>query len=124
MRDQGFIGRMVFMTGGLLAWAVHFAFVYGFTAVACAKRITAANVLGIGVIPFVIGAATLLAWAAAGAVLWGALSRTVPSRSPRYGEVTEHFLHYTAAVIAVLSLVAIAWNALPVLVVVPCSGSS
>jgi hypothetical protein len=124
MSDQGFIGRMVFMTGGLLAWAAHFAFVYGFTAIACAKRFTAAHVLGIGVMPFAIGAATVLAWVAAGAVLWGALSRTVPLQSPRYAEATEQFLQYTAAVIALLSIVAIAWNALPVLVVVPCSGSS
>jgi hypothetical protein len=124
MSDQGFIGRMLFMIGGLLVWAAHFAVLYGFTSVACAKRFAAAHVLGIGIVPFVVGAATLLAWAAIGALLWSAVSRTVPLRSPRYAEVTEHFLGYTAAVIAVLSLVAITWTAVPVLVVAPCSGSS
>jgi hypothetical protein len=115
---------MLFMIGGLLVWAAHFAVAYGFTAVACAKGFATARVLGIAIIPFVIGAATLLAWAATGVVLWSALSSTVQQRSPQYSEVTEKFLQYTAAVIAVLSIVAIAWNALPVLVVVPCSGSN
>jgi hypothetical protein len=124
MSDRGFIGKMLFMTGGLIVWAAHFAIVYGFTAVVCAKRFAAVHVLGIGIIPVVIGAATLLAWAITGALLWSALSRPVPLPSARNGEVTEDFLQHTAAIIAALSLVAIAWNALPVLLVDPCSGSS
>ena len=112
------------MIGGLLVWAAHFAIAYGFTAIACAKGFAAVRVLGIGIIPFVIGAATLLAWAATGVVLWSAISSTVQQRSPQYSEVTEKFLQYITAVIAVLSIVAIGWKALPVLVVIPCSGSN
>src|SRR5687768_13492510 len=120
MSDRGFVGKMLFMVGGLLVWAVHFAVIYGFTAVACAKGFAMTNVLGFGIIPFVIGAGTLLALVTTGAVLIGAISGPIPPRSPRFDEATEQFLRYTAAVIAVLSLVAIAWNALPVLVVGPC----
>ena len=120
MSDSGAIGKMLFMIGGLLVWAVHFTIIYGFTAVACANGFAASRIFGLGVVPFVIGAATLLAFATTGLVLRRALAGTVPPRSARYGEATEHFLQYTAATIAALSLVAIAWNALPVLVVAPC----
>lgn len=120
MSDRGSIGKMLFMIGGLLVWAAHFTIIYGFTAVACAKGLAATDVLGLGIIPFVIGAATLLAWATTGMVLMSAMSGPVPPRSTRFDEATEHFLRYTAAFIAMLSLVAIAWNALPVLVVTPC----
>ena len=120
MSDGSAVGKMLFMIGGLLVWAVHFTIIYGFTAVACANGFAATRVLGIGVVPFVIGAATLLALATTGLVLKSALSGPILPRSARYGETTEHFLRYTAVVIAVLSLVAIAWNALPVLVVIPC----
>jgi len=120
MSDGGAIGKMLFMIGGLLVWAVHFTIIDGFTAVACANGFAASRVLGLGVVPFVIGAATLLALATTGLVLQNALSGPVPPRSTRYGEATEHFLQYTAANIAALSLVAIAWNALSVLVIAPC----
>ena len=97
-----------------------FPIVYGFNAVACAKDFAITNVLGLGIVPLAIGATTLAALAATGAVLATAISGPIPPRSVRYGETTEHFMQYTAGVIAALSLVAIAWNALPALVVPPC----
>ena len=120
MSDGGAIGKMLFMIGGLLVWSLHFTVIYGFTAVACANDFAASRILGMGVVPFVIGAATVLALAATGVVLRRALAGPVPPRSARYADATEHFLQYAAATIAALSLVAIAWNALPVLVVGPC----
>ena len=120
MSDRSSISKMLFMIGGLLVWAAHFTVVYGFTTVACVKGLAVADVLGVGIIPFVIGAATLLAWATTGAILISATSGPIPPHSARYGETTEHFLQYTAATIAALSLVAIAWNAIPVLLVTPC----
>ena len=120
MSDSGAIGKMLFMIGGLLVWAVHFTIIYGFTTFACAKEFAVTNVLGLGIIPLVIAAATLLAWAVTGAVLVIAMSGPIPPRSARYGKTTEHFMQYTAVVIAALSLVAIAWNAIPVFIVAPC----
>jgi hypothetical protein len=101
-------------------WAMHFTIIYGFTTVACAKGFAVSNVLGLGMVPLVIGATTLLAWASTGVVLVRAISGPIPPRSARFGDVTEDFLRYSAAFIAVVSLVAIAWNAVPVLVVAPC----
>ena len=120
MSNRDFIGKMIFVTSGLLIWAVHFTIIYGFTTVACVKGFATANVLGIGAVQFLIGAATLLGLATTGFVLRSALAGPVRPRSARYSEITERFLQYIAAAIAALSFVAIAWNALPVLVVMPC----
>ena len=120
MRDRMAITKMLFMIGGLLVWAAHFTIIYGFTTVACAQGFAATHVLGAGIVPVVVGAVTLLAWVITCAVLISAASGPIPPRSARFSEETEHFMRYTAALIAILSLVAIAWNALPVLVVAPC----
>jgi hypothetical protein len=120
MSDRGFIGKMLFMTGGLIVWAIHFTVIYGFTSVACAKGFAAVKIFGVGAVPLVIGATTLLALAITGIIVGTSVVRPVPPRSPQYSDVTEHFLQYTAITIAMLSLVAIGWNALPVLVVPPC----
>ena len=120
MSDRDSIGKMLFMIGGLLVWSVHFTVIYGFTTVACTMSFAIESVLGLGVVPLAIGAATLLALAMTGAVLITAVSGPIPPRSARYDDTTEHFMRYTAVVIAALSLVAIVWNALPVLIVTPC----
>ena len=120
MSDSGAIGKLLFMTGGLLVWAVHFTIIYGFTTVACANGFGASRILGIGLVPFVIGSATLLALATTALVLRTALAGPVPPRFPQYSDATERFLQYTAVTIASLSLIAIAWNVLPVFVVAPC----
>lgn len=120
MSDGSSIGKMLFMTGGLLVWAVHFTIIYGFTTVACTKDFAITNILGFGIVPLAIGAATLVALATTGAVLIAAISGPIPPRSARYGEITEHFMQYTTVVIAALSLIAITWNALPAIIVSPC----
>ena len=120
MSDRASIAKMLFMIGGLLVWAIHFMIIYGFTAIACAKGFAITNVFGLGIIPLVIAAVTLLAWVTAGAVLGSAIAGSIPPRSARFNEATEDFLRYTAALIAMLSLVATAWNALPILVFTPC----
>ncbi|MGH8515795.1 MAG: hypothetical protein ACREV8_18000 [Gammaproteobacteria bacterium] len=120
MSERSAIGRLMFMTGGLLVWAAHFAFLYGFTSTACAAGFAAADIWGTGIVPFVAGAATLLAWTASGAIFMGAVSGPVPPRSVQYANSTESFLRYTTAVLAFVSLIAVAWGALPVLVFPPC----
>ena len=120
MGDGGAIGKMLFMIGGLIVWAAHFTVVYGFTAVACAKDLAGTTFLGIELVPFVIGVATVLAWITAGLVLGIAFSSPTPPRSLRYAGSTEEFLQYTGAFIAGLSLFAITLTALPALVLEPC----
>ena len=121
MRDGGgFIGRMLFMTAGLLVWALHFAVVYGFNAVACSRSFASDKVLGFGVVGLVIGAATVLAWVGIIAILASAVRGYARAPSAGDSEAAENFIRYTAAAVAMLSLLAVAWNALPALIVRPC----
>ena len=119
--DEGTaIGKLLFMSGGLWVWALHFTVLYAFTTVACAAAFSAVDIFGIRIVPFAIGVATLLAWAVVVTLLWIAVSGPVPPRSARFSEATEQFFRYAAAVTAILSLVAIAWTALPTLLFKPC----
>jgi hypothetical protein len=100
---------------GLLIWGTHFAVIYGVTGLACTRGFANARVLGVGIVELTIGAATVLALLAAGAVLVWALR--FAKRSDR-GRIP--FLMWMAAMVALLALVAIAWNGLPVLLVSRC----
>jgi hypothetical protein len=97
------------MLSGALIWAVHFMAIYGFTALACARGFAAAQWLGIGVVAWAIGAATLVALVAIAAVI--ASTRTAP---------VIGFTEWITAGVAALAMVAIAWEALPAIMVPAC----
>jgi hypothetical protein len=86
----------------LLVWGSHFAVVYGFTALACARTSPQA-------VPWTIGVATLVA----GAALIATIAREWPRRAD--------FEAWLTLALAAISLVAVAWEALPVLMVPPCA---
>lgn len=90
------------MSGGALCWALHFAAIYGFTGVACARGMGGAVAWG-------IAAFTLAACMGAGLVLRAALRRR------------ETFEHWLAAAVAGAALVAILWEALSALLVNTCA---
>jgi hypothetical protein len=108
------------MSGGPLVWAAHFAILYGLNTLACAQGFAAGTVLGIGVVPFGVAAATLLAGAMDLAILAIARVAPAPARSAPGAEETEGFLRHAAAAGALLSLLAVGWNALPAFLVNPC----
>jgi hypothetical protein len=87
------------ISSGPLVWALHFTALYGFTALACARGFTAA-------IPWVVGVSTVVLGSAA-ALLMLRFSR-------------EQFIDWLSAALAALSLVAIVWQAFPVLLVRSC----
>jgi hypothetical protein len=104
----------------LAIWAVQFGFIYGFTALACARGFADAEVLGFGVVPFAILAATVVALGGAGAFLvlaWRESRAAAGNRVPS----TVGFFAHVAVVLAALSLAAIAWNGLPALFVAACA---
>jgi hypothetical protein len=86
---------------GPLAWALHFGALYAATAFACARG-------DARTVPWVIGIATL---AAAGACAWVIVAEW------RRRDAFESWL---AAALAAFALVAILWQALPVLLVPIC----
>ncbi len=120
MGDTDFIRKSLFMLGGLLVWAAHFTVVYTFNALACARRFADLDVMGVGVVPFVVVGTTVLAFVGTLAVLLLALFRRGPAWASRDRKPVNDFLRYTTITIAALSLVAIAWNGLPALIVPSC----
>ena len=85
-------------------WAAHFAVAYGFTALACARQMAAA-------IPWVVGAASIVALLAAAAI-------AVPAgvRAAR----TSRFADFLGAGLGGLAAIAIAWEASSLLWVPAC----
>ena len=115
MSERNFFVVALTMLAGALIWAVHFAVVYGFTAVACARGLETARVYGIGVVPLVIGAATAVC--AVAALVTAAAAFRVAGRSASEG---WRFVRYTTRMIVAFALLAMAWEALPALYL-PCS---
>jgi hypothetical protein len=89
------------MSSGVIVWGLHFAAIYGYTALACAR--------GLGhTAPWVVGVATAVATVAALAVILMNLER--------------EFTRWISAALAGAALVAIVLEGLtPLLVVDPCA---
>ncbi|WP_230530877.1 hypothetical protein [Microvirga roseola] len=121
MGDTNFIRRSLFMSGGFLIWGAHFGVVYIFNALACARLFAGQTYFGFGVVPLTVSILTILALAAVLAVLLLALWRRGPARTSRDDKPVNDFMRYTTITIAGLSLVAIAWNGIPALIVPPCA---
>lgn len=98
------------MLSGALIWAVHFMAIYGFTTLACTRGFAGAQWLGIGVVEWAIGVATLIALAAVVSIIVAATRLT-----PVVG-----FTEWMTAGVAALAAVAIVWEALPAMMVPPC----
>jgi hypothetical protein len=82
------------MSSGAIVWAVHFMAIYGITALACARGFPAA-------VPWAIGITTALALAAVIAIIV--------------------FSSRITAGVAGIALIAIIWEAIPVLVMPACA---
>jgi hypothetical protein len=85
------------MSAGIFVWGAHFAILYGFTGLACARRLDEAGAVWVGLIPWVIGLATVIA-AAAAAVLVAPVLRA-RSKAP--------FVEWVSGWVAAFALVAI-----------------
>lgn len=88
------------MSLGVVLWALHFALVYGFTAIACARGFAAA-------VPWIVGAATALAAALAIALI--------------VANISSEFTRWMTAALAAFALVAIVWEGIPAFIVPTCA---
>jgi hypothetical protein len=93
----------------LLVWLLHFVFCYGLAAAQC----TPAAMRSGGPDRTLLGTATVAALLACAWLAWRA--RGVPARRD------AGLLEWASFVFAVLSLVAVCWNAVPVLLVAGCA---
>jgi hypothetical protein len=100
----------------LLAWLLQFGLAYGIHAFACARGWAASPVLGLPAVPLAVGVATIAALVAAGWMLAASLRRL-----RRETADAGIFLAQLAASLAVFALLAIAFTAVPLFLVAPCS---
>jgi hypothetical protein len=99
---MSFVRAGLLMSAGVLCWAVHFAAIYGFAGVACARGYAQA-------VPWAVLAITVVAGVGTVVVMRVALRRR------------ESFEHWLAAALAGAALVAILWEALTALLVPACA---
>ena len=92
---------------GALVWAVHFAVIYGITSWLCARGAATMQWLGIGIVTWSVGIATMMALAALAALFFSARH-------------ARGFLSWITAGVAALAALAIVWEALPAFMVPPC----
>ena len=111
------IVRLFWMTSGFVFWAAQFTIIYGITGVACARGWYRISLLGLDMVRASIAAATLLALAATALVFWRAFAREQGAQE----EASERFVETVTMWVCGLSLVAIAYNGLPALILPACS---
>jgi hypothetical protein len=108
IRD-GFWRRLLAGILPLLVWIAHFAFSYGLAAAQCAP----AGLRAGGPDRVLLAGVTLVAIVACAWLAWRA--RDVPRR------IDAGLLDWARLVLSVLALVAVAWNAVPMLLVAGCA---
>jgi hypothetical protein len=96
------VTRILFMSSGVMVWALHFTAIYGITGLACARGWHSL------VLPSV-GAASAIAAVACVAIIAAGLRRRT------------QFEYWMSASIAAFGLVGIAWETLTLLVVPICT---
>ena len=109
MRIGRFTSTSLRLSSGVIIWAVHFAVIYGFTALACARGFAELQWLGAGVVTWTVVGATAIAVAATLLIL-------VPAARAARGS----FEDWMTAGVAGLALIAIVWETVPVIMVPTC----
>jgi hypothetical protein len=112
------MARLFWMMSGFVFWAAQFTIIYGVTAVACARGWHRVPLLGLDIVPASIAAATLLTLGATGLVFWRAFAARARDA---HGDPAERFVDAVTLWVCGLALVAIAYNALPALILPACS---
>jgi hypothetical protein len=109
-RDVHFAPAALRVSAGVIVWAVHFAVVYGFTGLACARRFDEGGAIWVALVPWVIGAASLLA-----ALMILALILPLVRAVRR-----AQFIDWMSGCVAALALAAIVLETIPLLWVPVC----
>ncbi|MDQ4135958.1 MAG: hypothetical protein M3158_07240 [Pseudomonadota bacterium] len=111
------MARLFWMTSGFVFWTAQFTVIYAVTAVACARGWWRISLLGLDLVRAGIAVATLLALAATALVFWRAFARGRNADE----EASARFVETVTLWVCGLSLVAIAYNGLPALILPACS---
>lgn len=101
------------MLCGPLVWGAHFAFIYGFSGLACARPAWLAGWLGGNLVAWVVGGATLAALAAILALLAKTGLTGKPHDCPA-------FIRWLTVALGAAAILAIVWQTVPALLLPPC----
>jgi hypothetical protein len=108
---ESFVAATFRMSAGIVVWAAHFAVIYGYAGLACARRFGDAGETWVALVPWVIGVST-----AVGAVL--ALALMAPLTRER---AHSDFAAWMGAWLAAFALAAILLEAGSLLWVPACA---
>ena len=111
--DRYFWRTAGFITGGLLVWAADFLFIYVFTELACARGFAHQAVWGIGVIPLFSAMPTVAAGCVTAAIIAAGVRRSPRIKLPSEDRTTKAFLNSLGIIAAGLAMIALAFVALP-----------
>lgn len=109
MAAPGFSRTFLRMLFGPLAWGAHFLFIYGFTGLACARP----SWLDGNLVAWVVCGATLAAFLAILLLFLRTGFAGKPHDCPA-------FVHWLTLALGGVSILAIAWQTVPVLLLPPC----
>jgi hypothetical protein len=96
--------------GAVLIWIGNFLFVYVFAALACARRFSQLQVVGVDIVPLVSSASSILAALAVILLMWTARRRL---RDELSAATHSRFISLVTLGLGGLALVALLWVALP-----------
>ena len=113
MNTQRFDRAFLRLFAGPLVWAVHFLGVYGVVGIICARQLHGVAFSGLGIVSWVVAAATAVSIAAVVLLTLRDARRQLPHDNPS-------FTRWTSAALGLLSIVAIAWEAMAILLVPAC----
>lgn len=114
---------------GPLVWSAHFLAIYVFTAIACARGFFHHEVFGIGIVPLVGSALSLVALAVIADALYLSWYRWLgdePEGQPPpphdRGDVASRreFMAYAGLLLSALALIATVWQTLPIFFFASC----
>ncbi|HYC48635.1 MAG TPA: hypothetical protein VED01_24430 [Burkholderiales bacterium] len=110
-RDTPFAAAALRISAGIMVWALHFAAIYGYTGLACARRFLDDGQAWVAAIPWVIGISSLIAAAALMPFI---------ARLPRTHRADGGFIESSSAGLAALALVAVIFEGVTFLWLPPC----
>lgn len=112
--------QVLLALGGLIAWAAQFTVIYGVTSTLCGRGWADATLLGAGIVPMSILAATLAALAATAVLFIVTMYGYRQSRNDA-ASVTDTFLYQAGLLINGFSLVVILWHGVPAFILPACA---
>lgn len=118
MSDLRLMPASGYLLGGMILWLAAFTAAYAVAALVCARGLADTSVLGLPILPFSIGLATLLALAGTGLIGAAAYRRRTPTADDAG---LPGFVWSVALLVVLMALVAIVWNGLPALFFATCA---